>query len=73
MTTSSVFKARYRGRCGDCGFSILTGDDVRFDGDDLVHDDCGDVPLNVDEDAAACRSCFQIPSASGACGCEVPA
>lgn len=69
MTTT--FTARYRGRCGDCEASILPGDTVRYDGDDVVHDDCGDVPLSVDEDAAACRSCWQIPSASGACGCEV--
>lgn len=72
MATSSVFEARYRGRCYDCGASILPGDPVRFDGTELVHDDCGDVPMNVDVEAAACRSCFQIPAVSGACGCEVP-
>lgn len=70
MTT---FTARYRGVCNDCEASILPGDTVRFDGTELVHDDCGDVPVNVDPEAAACRSCFQIPAASGACGCEVPA
>ena len=53
---TATFTARYRGRCNDCEASILPGDTVRYDGDDLVHDDCGDVPVNVDPEAAACRS-----------------
>lgn len=34
------FSARYAGRCGNCDNRIEPGDEVRYDDDELVHDQC---------------------------------
>lgn len=36
-----TFEARFYGRCADCGDDIEPGDDVRYEDDELIHDDCG--------------------------------
>lgn len=67
-----MLEARYPGRC-------LRGDDQIDVGDLLVRDDELDAWVHhtcaqdrSTEPAAAppCQTCWQIPSVSGACGCE---
>jgi hypothetical protein len=35
-----VFEAQYFGTCGACLEPIKPGDDVTYEDDELVHDDC---------------------------------
>lgn len=55
---SRPFAARYRGECASCGWEIDPGQPVRYDGDDLVHDDCdGDAEP---AEQPACPSCWTV-------------
>jgi hypothetical protein len=44
-----VFEARYYGRCAACDERITPGDEVAYDDDALVHEDCHSDPFGVDE------------------------
>lgn len=61
-----TFAARYAANCGHCYGRITPGDDVRYDEDRLVHDDCQAGFEEFDATAKVCPSChLTLP-----CGCE---
>lgn len=63
-----VFRARYPGHCEGCGEEFDPDEEVFYlNGDIYIDHDCA-----ADDDSPrpkTCPSCFQIFSASGACGC----
>lgn len=68
---SRIFSARYPGRCPECGEDIETGELLRWSDDgDAIHatHDPATAPA---ADRAPCPSCWQTPSVSGVCGCDV--
>lgn len=60
------FEAKYGGRCADCGEPIHIGDQIRYDDDRVVHDDCDPVPVS-ERPLDVCDKCFIVRP----CGCEV--
>ena len=63
-----TFTARYRSYCVTCDGWIEEGDEVRWQGDDVVHVDClksRPVPF-----VAPCPACFTVPAVNGSCGCD---
>lgn len=64
------FTARYQTRCPVCDQQIHPGDDADWtDDDEVVHARCVDgTPGHTDHDP--CPTCFMVPAANGACGCE---
>lgn len=57
--SSRTFEARYEGRCGnDCGYMIEPGDDVLYDGDELVHLSCA--PRSRRPQPKPCPNCFLV-------------
>ena len=59
------FPARYRGHCPRCDESIATGEDVTYEGDDLVHADCDEHYERVLA-VVICPACHLTKP----CGCE---
>lgn len=51
------FQAMYPGRCGGCDNRIHRGDDVHYEDDELVHDDC---PGEVGGPIEVCPDCWCI-------------
>ncbi|MEU9806243.1 hypothetical protein [Mycobacterium sp. NPDC050853] len=51
------FEAKYPGRCGSCDNKIHPGDDVHYEDDELVHDDC---PGEVGGPIEVCPDCWCI-------------
>lgn len=62
------FTARLTGPCEDCDHGIREGDRIESIGDThrYRHLTCPP-PAPA---PSVCPSCFQVPAASGACGCE---
>jgi hypothetical protein len=50
-----MFTARYRGRCDNCGEPIEVGDQLRYEGDEVVHVACVEIPLAKRE---VCTECW---------------
>ncbi|VXB83114.1 conserved hypothetical protein [Aeromicrobium sp. 9AM] len=59
--------ARYSGECPECGERWSAGDLIRADEDKAWKHAVCPTPRPT---AAPCASCFQIPAANGACGCD---
>lgn len=60
--TSRSFTARFPGICENCGDGFEKGDDVMYDGDDLVHadpDDCVQLASTRSSDKV-CGKCFLV-------------
>lgn len=56
--TTAVFAARYPGNhCGACQEPVEVGQDVTYEGADLVHADCLGTRAPVRE-TTVCRTCF---------------
>lgn len=55
--SSRVFEARYHGVCG-CGEPIEPGDDVMYDGDELVHLSC--TPESQQPKKKPCKKCYLV-------------
>lgn len=70
-----TFTARYAGRCGSsaCRGSINEGDQITYVDESPWHAECAadhtHMPVVL---RSPCVGCWQIPSVSGKCGCEVP-
>lgn len=61
------FEAKYHGRCSDCGERIEPGERVRYEDDELVHDECdGDLSVE-DRPLDVCPTCWLVRP----CECEV--
>lgn len=64
------FKAKYDGRCSECGETIEAGDQLEWDdADRAVHADCTryDIP---EQAKPTCSKCWQVIATNGACGCD---
>jgi hypothetical protein len=59
------FEARYHGTCPACDEAIKPGQQVRFDDDALVHDDCTDA-VPVERPVVVCDRCWLVKP----CECE---
>lgn len=57
------FEAKYPGLCAACDEGIKPGASVTYVNDQLVHARCP-------ESRTPCLSCFMVPAANGACGCD---
>lgn len=60
---SATFPARYDGTCAaDCGNRIHPGDLVRYEDDQLVHDECAPKPdpLELKPTEVVCPDCYCI-------------
>lgn len=62
-----MVEAAYAGTCGACDEHYEPGTWIQPGVGGWVHRSCPD-PLRVDREP--CTSCWQVPSASGACGCD---
>jgi hypothetical protein len=62
-----AFEARHRGTCAACDEAIKPGQQVRFDEDQLVHDDCA-AAAPVERPVVVCDRCWLVKP----CGCEDP-
>lgn len=70
-TERRPFKAKYDGRCNTCGDTIQAGDLLEYDLDDRVsHSECLRDATTSDPSRPTCPRCFQVPSRTGACGCD---
>ena len=58
---SRAFEARYRGQCGNCGDYFEAGTLVKYDGDELIEDQCE--PDSPRADRPRCPVCFQVHGA----------
>lgn len=56
---SGVFEARYRGECASCGWDIEPGEPVRYQDNELVHDDC-DGDAEPARQQVVCPSCWLV-------------
>lgn len=52
------FSAKYPGRCGHCDNRIEPGQQVRYEDDELVHDDCVPTP-DLDAPRRNERACME--------------
>lgn len=59
------FEARYHGTCGSCDGPIKPGQQVRYDDNVLVHDNCTDAESN-ERPVVVCGQCWLTKP----CGCE---
>lgn len=60
---SAPFHARFDGVCArNCGNRVHPGDMVRYEGDDLVHDECAESPSKYDiqPGEVVCPDCYCI-------------
>jgi len=64
---SAPFEARFQGACPACYERIKVGQQVRYDHDDLIHDDCTEV-APVERPVVVCDRCWLVKP----CGCEDP-
>ncbi|PVU81349.1 hypothetical protein DDP54_15725 (plasmid) [Cellulomonas sp. WB94] len=55
---SAPFEARFAGLCAECDRRILPGDLVRFQDDELVHDDHANDPPATRPDGPVCPRCW---------------
>lgn len=58
-----AFPARYDGVCAaDCGTRIHPGDPVRYEDDELVHDECAPKPdpLEIQPGEVVCGVCWLV-------------
>ena len=62
------FPARYPGKCPTCGERIHVDDDCRWEGDDVVHADCGAIPDPLAPTTDVCPTCHQTRAVNGTCG-----
>lgn len=67
-----IFTAQFEGVCLACEERIYPGEDIKavLSAGEYIHADTqcermGQMPLSL-----ACPRCFQVPSVSGACGCD---
>lgn len=65
---AAVFEARYPGRCGVCDEAIRVDELVTYVDDQLAHHECPTVTAAATPDP--CPSCWTVPAANGACGCD---
>jgi len=59
------FPARFLGRCPACDEPIRVDDTVRYDDDELVHDDCTTHEPPPERPAVVCTTCWLTT-----CDCE---
>lgn len=58
---SSIFEARFPGRCEACDRRIKIGEMIMYDEDDeLVHARCDDVSLDKVDLAKVCPACWTV-------------
>ena len=67
MARPSV-EATYPGFCKECETPYPIGTTIVPSPDGWVHESCPPAALEVTR--PPCPNCWQIPSASGACGCD---
>jgi hypothetical protein len=58
--TSRTFEAKFPGLCEDCGGGFEAGDEVRYQGDDLVHADPDGCEAMKPVTGAPCPECFMV-------------
>lgn len=62
-----VLDAAYSGICAACDERFPAGTRIALENDGWVHASCPD-PQRAER--KPCDRCWQVPSASGACGCD---
>lgn len=65
-----AFEAKFHQSCASCGEDVK-GEPARYDGNDLVHDDCESVepydPTALRQTETVCTTCWLVKP----CECEV--
>lgn len=69
------FEARYAGKCWVCGEWFDPGTQITYHEEATIHAGCELAAMTEQAKEQSllesmCQKCWQIPSASGACGCD---
>lgn len=65
------FEAKYRSLCMACDEYIRPGQRAQYEDGEVVHASCDlATPEAMMALGTPCEKCWQVPSISGACGCD---